>query len=759
MRRLWFEKPQGEHMTLIFRASLALLLIGVIFGIVYFSTGPYAVRVYEGDISFKDVYAPYDFTYTGDIDEEKMKEAEAEALKGIHIIYEINTQISERFTSGLKAIFDKVRETQRMGGTVSEEDKVKNMQGLRDFTLSLETALSLIRQPDVDKVELAIAETAKIFIEKGILSAIDKESLRAEGIAAVAVINPKDSSEKVADVSSILTLDELWSDAGSSMAQAFPNNKEIRDASVEIMKILLSSNLLSSNDLTEKRTREALDKLPRTYKIVSVKKDEILISRGEKITKAHTKMLRQLGELHDIGGRLFYVIGILCLLVIFLLIAIVHLKFYESKIFKDNRNLILISISAIFIISTAQAIINSPLSSYLIPLASASMVIAILLDAHSAFIFTVIMSIFIGVISGNNYGLMVVMFVGSSVGIYSVRKVRRRSKLLLAGIFIGVANFFAITTVNLLNDVEPLLFLSEGGLGLLSGIASFFLCFGFLPILEYAFKILTDITLLEISDLNHPVLKEMATKAPGTYHHSLIVGNLAENASDAIGANSLLARVGAYYHDIGKIEKAEYFSENESEPKHDHLAPSMSALIITNHVKDGADLARKFKLNQVIIDFIQQHHGNGLIYFFYQRALEKTEDEQEIKEEAFRYPGPRPQTKETAIVLLADSVEASSRTLANPTPSRVQGLVQRIVNNKFIDGQLDECDLTLLDLHRISEAFVRILNAMFHTRVEYPDEDEKKTVRGGKNHGKKPDQRQDTRGPLDKKDGKENLRA
>jgi len=222
------------------------------------------------------------------------------------------------------------------------------------------------------------------------------------------------------------------------------------------------------------------------------------------------------------------------------------------------------------------------------------------------------------------------------------------------------------------------------------------------------------------------------------------VGNLAEEACNAIGANSLLARVGAYYHDIGKIEKAEYFVENQmgTSSKHEKLAPSMSALIITNHAKDGVELAKKYKLKKAIVDFISQHHGTSLIYYFYQRALEKVKTESELKEEEFRYPGPKPQTKETAIVLLADSVEASSRMLNEPTPARIKGLVQKIINNKFIDGQLDECDLTLKDLNKISDSFVRVLTGVFHTRLEYPESKTvKKEKKSAENKSKQPKQK------------------
>jgi putative nucleotidyltransferase with HDIG domain len=215
----------------------------------------------------------------------------------------------------------------------------------------------------------------------------------------------------------------------------------------------------------------------------------------------------------------------------------------------------------------------------------------------------------------------------------------------------------------------------------------------------------------------------MILEAPGTYHHSLVVGNLSEAACGAVGANALLARIGAYYHDIGKLQKPDYFSENQNikESRHDSLTPTMSKLVIMNHVKEGVELAGRYRLNPRIIDFIIQHHGNSLVYYFYRRALESLEEDQEIREEGFRYPGPKPSTKETAVVLLADSVEAAARALKEPTPAKIEELVHKIINNKFIDGQLDECDLTLKDLEKISALFIHILSGIYHGRITYPE--------------------------------------
>jgi putative nucleotidyltransferase with HDIG domain len=344
-------------------------------------------------------------------------------------------------------------------------------------------------------------------------------------------------------------------------------------------------------------------------------------------------------------------------------------------------------------------------------------------DLELAFIFAVLTSLFVGIITENNFILSIILLTNSIIGSILVLGVRRRSQIIRAGFLVGI--------------IETLCFLCATGFkfyhfngaikysnSLISPLVSSIFIVGALPLFEYLFGVITNISLLELSDFNHPLLKRMVVEAPGTYHHSLIVGNLAEAASEIVGANALLSRVGSYYHDIGKIEKAEYFSENQQDrSKHDTLKPSISKIVIMNHVKDGIELAKKFRLNPKIRDFIAEHHGTSLVYYFYRRALEELEMDDKIQEEGYRYPGPKPKSKETAIVLLADSVEAASHALDEPTPAKIQVLVHRIINNKFIDGQLDECELTLKDLENIAHIFVHILGGIYHARVKYPEKD------------------------------------
>lgn len=418
----------------------------------------------------------------------------------------------------------------------------------------------------------------------------------------------------------------------------------------------------------------------------------------------------------------YYLMGNGLLLAILIIAGGMYLFFFDYLSFSKNKFLFLIGLSCLLAALLFEICITVPLNVYLFPMAGIGMLLVLLLNLRASFISILILGLAFGLMTQNRLNIFLIMFLGGTLGIALGRNARRRSQLLNAGVLVGGLNFLIVICLGFYEGIDLISSLKNAAWGFGSGILSSFLVTGILPIFEMLFGLTTNITLLELSDLNNPVLKGLILKAPGTYHHSLIVGNLAEAACDSISARALLARVGAYYHDIGKIEKASYFSENETEmtSRHEELTPSMSALIIVNHVKDGIELAKRHKLPMSIINFIEQHHGTGLIYFFYQRALEKVKDESLLKDEDFRYRGPKPQTKEVAVVLLADAVEASSRTLSDPTPTRIKALTQRIINNKFIDGQLDECDLSLKDLHKIAKSFTTILTGIFHSRVEYP---------------------------------------
>ena len=391
-------------------------------------------------------------------------------------------------------------------------------------------------------------------------------------------------------------------------------------------------------------------------------------------------------------------------------------------------------------------------SALLAPYAFAPLVLSVLLGRNHGLYAAVFVSLWSSILFGKiDAPLLVCGLISGFTAVYLTLQVRKRSRLIRAGFGVGLAIWLLSLTFGLIGPIELFsptvndwkMIGLQSAFAIGNGIVTATIVGGMLPILEQLFQVTTDISWLEASDLNHPLLRRMTIEAPGTYHHSLVVANLAEAAAEAIGANATLCRVCSYFHDVGKLVKPDYFTENmnfERNP-HDDLAPTMSALIIISHVKEGVDLALKHKLNKRIVDIIQEHHGTSLVFYFYKRALQQQEDARaggkimnmraddipEVREESFRYAGPKPQTKESGIISLADMVESASRSLEKPTPQKVEQLVNDLIEQRIADGQLDECDLTLAELKTIADRFRFTLMTMLHTRIAYP-KNETKTV-------------------------------
>jgi putative nucleotidyltransferase with HDIG domain len=375
-------------------------------------------------------------------------------------------------------------------------------------------------------------------------------------------------------------------------------------------------------------------------------------------------------------------------------------------------------------------------SVYGVPLAGGAMLVTLLFDFHTAIFFSFIVSLLSGLWL-NDAVYPVYAFAGSLTAAFSVIRCKKRSALLKGGFYVGGANIVTAVVLllfqgDLLTDkaLSTLIYATSTSISVTAVVSLL------LPVLEYSFKVTTDISLLELLDLNQPLMKSLMINAPGTYHHSVIVGNLAESAAEAVGVNPLLTRVSAYYHDIGKIKMPDYFVENSSGmvSKHEKLTPHMSAMIITSHVKEGVELVRQHKLPQSIIDIIEQHHGTSLMTYFWQKAKD-LDAGNHPSEEDYKYPGPKPQTRVAALVMMADAVEAASRVLTDPTPARIAALVDRIINHIFLEGQLDECELTLKDISQIKAHFSYILTGILHKRIDYPgfdfSEEPKKGAKGG----------------------------
>ncbi len=500
-----------------------------------------------------------------------------------------------------------------------------------------------------------------------------------------------------------------------------------RQRVVVVIGGLLAPNLVYDHETTEQRRQTRLDEI-QPYKI-RIYRGERIVSKNERVTPAHAERLAALAQLRaerrdsdsatgyllPIGGRVLF--ALFCVVGMAL-----HFYHFRPRYLKRTAVILLVTTLWVFVLAASRfALMLGWPFLYLIPIPLMAILITVLVDLGTALVSTVFLSILVGVVTGFNFPVFVVGLAVGMVSAYSVRTVRRRYDFYRPALYGSLAYLMAIVVIESLRYTETEGILVAAGYGMINAIASAIVCVGFLPVFESLFGFTTDLTLLELSNFNHPLLKRMSLEAPGTYHHSIVIGNLAESAAEAIGANPLLARVGAYYHDIGKLEKPEYFVENmrHTKSKHDKLSPSMSALILERHVKGGKELALEHNLPDAVIDFIEQHHGTTVMSFFYHKAQKQSPDE-EVPEEEYRYPGPKPQTRETAILMLADSVEAVTRTLDDPKPGRVQAVIEKVITDKFLAGQLEDCSLTLRDLHRIQEAFVKILIGVFHQRIDYP---------------------------------------
>jgi hypothetical protein len=406
----------------------------------------------------------------------------------------------------------------------------------------------------------------------------------------------------------------------------------------------------------------------------------------------------------------------------------IFLQKMRKRVYADNTKLVLIStiilLECLFAYLSLNLEINFPIE-YLIFVPVAAMLLTIIFDSRLAVYCAIIISLLVSAIRGGDYDILIPNFTASLLVIYSVRDIKNRSQIFRSMIFILIGYVVTIVAMGLeraddLNAIKNELYIAA-----LNSLLSPILVYGLLIFFEKVFRVATDLVFLELSDFNHPLLRELSSKAPGTFHHSIVMGNLSEQAAKEIGANQILARVGCYYHDIGKIVSPNYFVENQldSKNKHEMLNPSLSAKMIIAHVKNGIKLGEKYRLPREVIDFIPMHHGTNLVSYFYQKARTEEDEEDVVHDYIYRYPGPKPHSKGTGIVMLADSVEASTRAIEDPTPAKLETQIDEIIKARFIEGELDECDLTLKDLIRIKYSFLKTLVGIHHHRIKYPEKE------------------------------------
>ncbi len=490
----------------------------------------------------------------------------------------------------------------------------------------------------------------------------------------------------------------------------------------KVINACIQPNMLIDEEITEANRQKARD----AVEMETCVKGEVIVRRGEIVTLAQYTMLSSLGLLKEDSLDIPLLAGIALIVLLVMACAALYLRRYAEK--KLNTSAILL-LCLIAVVVTGLCLAISRFNAYMMPISLGLMLVALLFEQRIALYFNIALGFLASMLMDASGGLFTVtMFsvilmsmVAGPIVLYVYSRSTQRTSLLLAGVLVGVSNFVCTLSVGLINSAELRGVATNALWAMSSGIISAILCIGLQPLLESIFNLATNSKLIELSNPNQPLLRRLLLEAPGTYHHSIIVANLAEAAAGAVGGNPLLARVGAYYHDVGKLKRPVYFKENQmGDNPHDRTDPRVSAAIVTAHPRDGAAMAQKARIPEPVIDIIRQHHGDSVPLWFYDKAV-KQYGAENVDIEAFRYEGPRPRSKEAACVMLADTIEAAARSVPEPTQEKVDALIHKLVYNTVNNGQLEESDLTFSDLERICSAFSTVLTGVFHERIEYPD--------------------------------------
>jgi hypothetical protein len=669
----------------------------------------------EGQISPLDIRAPRTVSY---VDQAETESARREAASRVENVYQRDDQVLPEIQSNLQGVFGEIRDLQRQNLPAERGDSL--LQGF----LAQTTGASDTDVASVDPASLGALLTlnsAQLSRLEALCQGWLSQSLQY-GLTEDGLPNARDSL--------------------SGQVASSDLDRDLKPAVTFILTHILRPNLVLDLETYTSKVAEAQASVSPVQHVVQA--NQVIVARGETIDASQLAELKQLGLLRtqNIWPPLF---GVVFLVLLLAGLTATYLKQFQLRFYERNRHIALYGIIVTLTLLVAKGVTMIRLSSppaeaagligYLAPLAGGAMLITVLLDAELAVFTSFILSLLLAVMLDGQISVAIVGLAGSLAGIYSVSNLSGRGGLIRGGVFVAGVNAVMILVLGLLNTTDATIVLMGMGLGVAGGFLSSMMMLGFLPYLETLFGITSSVKLLELANPNEPLLKRLLVEAPGTYHHSVLVGNLAEAAAQAVHADPLLVRVGAYYHDIGKIKRPYFFVENQvaRDNPHDKIAPSLSTLIITSHVRDGLEQAREHKLPAGIQAIIEQHHGTSLVAYFYQRALESDRPEL-VTETDFRYDCPKPGTKEAALVMLADSVEAAIRSLQKPTPARLEALTRKIIKERLQDGQLDECDLTFKDLNIIASTFIQVLGGIFHSRIEYPEtmitEIERRRARG-----------------------------
>ncbi len=672
------EKSKNKPITKILIGAIAFVVLVVLCSA---NLIPHKYNLKAGDVAPEDISSPRDI-----VDEAETQKKIQQETSGDITQYDTDEEVLERALGSIEAFYKLLEETKTSGASLA--DKVAAMKANKLVVMDEGEINELLGQDSQQTQAFIdfINKTIEKILERGIRA--DKED---------------DLKEAQSDLNYYIQNSNL-----NRITKEIANN--------------IGINLIKANRIVNKQKTDAyVEQLKKTVGEVIIKKDQNIVLKGEVITDEDIVLMSSLGLLQQDGGRtdIKIYIGVAVIILLMELILSYYLYKFKRDVFRDNGRLAIIAL--IICLSAGFTAGINIISPYLIPFALLSILMVVIFDHDLAFAVSIPVFIITGLLTNFNFEYTMIYVLSSIGGVLFIKDVHQRSSLLVDGICVGVLNGFVVFAVGLISTDGMLQNLMNSGICLLGGILASILAIGILPVIESIFDIITPVKLLELSNPNQPLLKKLLYEAPGTYHHSILVANLSEAAAEEIGANALLARVGAYYHDIGKIKRPYFFKENQiiNDNPHDKITPKLSTVIITSHVRDGIDMAKEYKLPEAIRDIIQQHHGDTLVKYFY--VMAKNDGEEDIEDSSFRYDGPRPSTREAAIVMLADSVEAAVRSLSNPTADEIGKMVDRIVKDKIDDKQLDNCQITMQDIVKIRKSFKLVLEGIFHNRIEYPE--------------------------------------
>ena len=678
------------------RSILFILVFIIIYFVLATSLISQKYDLKVGDIAKIDIKAARDV-----VDQASTDARNQQAVDNVPEQYNKKNDVKISVISDIDVFFTKA--TQLKNISMDDKTKLSQIKAGTNISLSDEVYIAILNL-DVDNLK-----TLQNFLDSTLSDVYDNNN-----ISDTAIKSNQGDIKKSQDI--------ILSKINGSIMP-----KILKDLAVSIGYSKIKPNFFYDSVKTDELKKEAAKKNTP----VMIKKDQIVVKEGEPVTRGQLDILNNLGLLNSgdsVQWYLFISIGTLVLLILLLQWYFLYKYYYD--IYNKMSMLIMINILNCMAIIIARSV--SMASPFLIPLAFIPMVFTLLVNYRVSIVICVLNTILISGAIGFNLEVTLLAVLNAVVGAAILRKMQQRNELIYSSIYIAIINVVlslsdGFLLSNSTNDIWGKTLFT-----FIASILSGVFAIGVLPFFEGCFGIVTTIKLLELSNPNHPLLKRLLLEASGTYHHSILVGNLAEVAADEVGGDPVLARVAAYYHDVGKLKRPYFFKENQitKDNPHDKISANLSTLIITSHVKDGVELAKQYKIPKILIDVIEQHHGTTLVKYFYITTKNNSKNPDEINPEDFSYKGPIPETKEAGIIMLADGVEASVRSINEPTKGKIEEMINNIIKDRLDEGQLDNCDLTLRDINKIRKAFMKLLMGIYHQRIEYPEDKwEKKQVK------------------------------